>query len=101
MSSGVPPFSKRSGIQYSPTHIDRNAIRGGTLRPSPNQLCIGTWNVEGLTEAKLVILETYMQDHGIHLFCLQELHKAHSEYYITDAGFLLITSGGKDVREYA
>ena len=104
MTSGVAPFcppSKGSGIQYCPTHIDRNVVRGGTLRPSPGQLCIGSWNVEGLTEAKIVTLETYMQDHGIHLLCLQEVRKPMSEYYITDAGFLLISSGGTETQEHA
>ena len=101
MSSGVPPFSKRSCIRYRATHIDRSLVRSGNLRPSPNQLCIGSWNVEGLTEAKLVTLETYMHDHGIHLLCLQEVRKCMSEYYITDAGFLFISSGGTGNIEYA
>ena len=77
------------------------AIRGGTLRPSPSQLCIGSWNVEGLTEAKLITLETYMHDYGIHLLCLQEVRKSMSEYSITEAGFLLICSGGQNTLEYA
>ena len=100
MVSGVPQFSKKSGIQYSATHIDRKVVRGGTLRPSPSQLCIGSWNVEGLTEAKIITLETYMQDHGVHLLCFQETHKCMSEHYITDAGFLLINSGGNESIEY-
>ena len=71
------------------------------MRPSPKQLCIGTWNVEGLTKAKLITLETYMQNHGIHLLCLQEVRKCMSDYSITEAGFLLICSGGQESPEYA
>ena len=81
--------------------MDRNVVRGGALKPSPKQLCIGTWNVEGLSDAKLVTLETYMHDYGIHILCLQEVRKPLSDYSITENGYLLICSGGDSAVEYA
>ena len=76
-------------------------MRGGSLKPSPGQLCIATWNIEGLTEPKLATLETYMHEYGIHMLCLQEVRRLLSDYYVTDNGFLLITSGGQQAPEYA
>ena len=35
---------------------------------------IGTWNVEGLTDAKVVELQHYMMDIGLDVLCLQETH---------------------------
>ena len=100
MGMGVP-LNKKVAVQYYATRMDRNTVRGGTIRPSPRQLCIATWNVEGLTETKLITLQTYMQVYGIHLLCLQEVRKTMSEYYIIEAGFLLICSGGEKSPEHA
>lgn len=93
---------KKGGcIQYAATHIDRNVVRGSSLKPSPGQLCIATWNVEGLTEAKLATVETYTQEYGIHMFCLQEIRRPLSDYCVIDNGFLLICYGGHHSLEYA
>ena len=81
--------------------MDRSVVRGGALQPSPNQLCIATWNVEGLSDAKLGTLEAYMHKYGVHLLCLQEVRRTLSDYCITDNGFLLISSGGQHAPEYA
>lgn len=90
------PLNKKVGVQYCATRINRNAVRGGTIRPSPRQLCIANWNVEVLTETKRITLQSYMQDYAIHLWCLREVRKSMSEYYITEAVlFLLICSGGE------
>ena len=57
--------------------------------------------MEGLAVAKLISIETYMQEYGIHLLCLQEVRKPLSEHSITDKGYLLICSGRKESLEYA
>ena len=64
------------------------------MHPSPNSLYIATWNVEGLTNAKISTLQHYMQEYNIHILCMQEVRKPLSDYFITEQGFLLISSGG-------
>ena len=54
---------------------------------------MGTWNVEGLTDAKIVELQLHMQKLGIGILCLQETHRTESTHEVTDDGFLLILSG--------
>ena len=54
---------------------------------------MGTWNVEGLTDAKVVELQHYMMDIGLDVLCLQETHWTNTDCHVTDAGFLLIPSG--------
>ena len=66
------------------------------------RICIGTWNVEGLTEVKLHEIRTYMNSHSIDIFCIQETHKSGSDYYVSDDGFLVILSGAScEGREWA
>ena len=73
-----------------------------TLRWNSNRICIGTWNVEGLTEVKLFEIRTYMNLHGVDVFCIQETRQSGSDYYVTDDGFLVVLSGGSDGgREWA
>ena len=71
------------------------------MKTSTVQLCVGTWNIEGLTDEKVVLLQVYMEQYGIHVLCLQEVRKPLSDYSITEAGFLLISSGGQNLPEYA
>ena len=78
---------------YRATVFDRQSIRQGLLRPTFKQLQIGTWNVEGLTDTKLITLQHYMKVYDIHILCLQETHKPLSDYVETNEGFLLILSG--------
>ena len=87
--------------RYSAVHVDRIQVRGGDLKTSSVQLCVGTWNVEGLTDEKVLLLQVYMEEYGIHLMCLQEVRKPLSDYSVTEAGFLLICSGGQNAPEYA
>ena len=80
-------------------HID---MRGGTLHPSPLTLNIATWKVEYLTDAKLSTLQHYMDQYNIHIICMQEVRRPLSDYFFTDTGFLVITSGGNgETTEYA
>jgi len=72
------------------------------LRPTTDRLKVATWNVEGLTEAKLVQLQIHMTKRSIDVLCVQETHITKSEYRVLDDGFLLILSGRQDdEREYA
>ena len=63
---------------------------------------MGTWNVEGLTDAKLEHLQLVMSDRRLHILCIQETHLPGADSYVTDSGFLVILSGGPSgCREYA
>ena len=84
---------------YSATVFDRHSVRQGLLRPSFNQLTIATWNVEGLTDEKIITLQRYMEIYDIHILCLQETHKPLSNYIVTEKDFLLILSGRADTKE--
>ena len=67
-----------------------------------NDLIAVSWNVEGLTEDKLLTLQTYMLKYNIDLICLQESHRTKSDYYVTDAGCFVILSGAAgSCKEYA
>ena len=54
---------------------------------------VGTWNVEGLTDAKLVTLRTYMQSLNIDILCIQETHTPKSNVYTTEDNYLIVLSG--------
>jgi exonuclease III len=94
-------MKNKGNSRYSAVHVDRIQVRGGDLKTSTDQLCVGTWNIEGLTDEKILLLQVYMEKYGIHLLCLQEVRKPLSEYIITEAGFLLISSGGQNSPEWA
>ena len=82
-------------LSVGPT-ADPRDYRDGSLRPCNLHLRVGTWNVEGLTEAKHVELEMHMRNLSIDILCLQEIHNTGSEYYSTKSGFLFILSGKVD-----
>ena len=83
-----------SGFGYIASRVDGRIMRGGPLHVSPSSLHIGTWNVEGLSDDKILALQEYIAVHGIHIICMQEVRKPLSDHIITDQGFLLICSGG-------
>ena len=88
---------------YNPTYFDRHHMREGPLQVSSRQLVIGTWNVEGLTDEKIISLRLHMRKMKIDILCIQETHKSGSDYVTLDDGSLLILSGKPDTdsREYA
>ena len=93
-------------MEASSGNVSRKAsalkFRGGDLKPTGGDLRIATWNVEGLTDAKLVQLRGIMEDRGIDILCMQETHVGKSEYIVDESGYLLIHSGREDEeREYA
>ena len=54
---------------------------------------LASWNIEGLTESKLMEVQCTMHDRGIGVMCIQETHRANSYHFITEMGFLVILSG--------
>ena len=83
-----------SGRRHEAQHV-----RGGNLRTTAGQQLFGTWNVEGLTEAKIIQLQLVMVCLGISVLCLQEIHRTMSEYRVTDEGFLVVLSGASTAKE--
>ena len=49
-------------------------FHGGHLRATSRDMRIGIWNVEGLTDAKVLELQHYMMDIGLDVLCLQKTH---------------------------
>ncbi|CAE8714752.1 unnamed protein product [Polarella glacialis] len=78
-------------------------FRDGRLRVPASDLTLATWNMEGLTEAKIIELQIHMQRFGIGILCLHETHRTQSAYYVTAEGFLPVLSGstGDDEPETA
>ena len=80
---------------------DIEELRGGS------SICVGkckiaTWNIEGLTEEKLVELIRIMEERDIGILCLQETHCAGADYFLRNDGYLVIQSGGPNaMREWA
>jgi len=56
-------------------------------------LKIGSWNVEGLTDLKEYEVCQYMQIHNIDIMYIQEIRKKNSAYYTAHFGFLFVLSG--------
>ena len=88
---------------YSSTLFDRTEVRASArLRVSGANFKIATWNVEGLTDEKLLTIQRAMKELDIGIICIQETRKKLSDYFITEDHFLVILSGrADDQREYA
>ena len=98
MNSFVSPaggfFYRRQMLMYDG--------RGGLLRVVEGRLEIGTWNIEGHTDVKLIELQEYMLNMQLDLLCLTEIRKAGAGSYVTEEGFYSILSGGVvGQRDYA
>ena len=72
---------------------DRELLRGGGLRVVSGRWGLATWNVEGLTEVKVEQLQLVMARRDIGLLCIQETHRTNSDYFVTDASYLVIFVG--------
>ena len=81
--------------------VDLTQIHEGQLRVKQGAVSISTWNVEGITDAKLVTLQKYMMDYNIDILCIQETHLPLSDVYTTSFGFLVVLSGGNESPEWA
>ena len=77
---------------YRGNHFDRATLNGGRIRPSSNLDGIASWNVEGMTESKLVELESIMASQRIGILCMQDTHVKESQTYFTAGGYLVILS---------
>ena len=72
------------------------------MRIAPKGWRVATWNVEGLTDVKLVQLQTVMERRNIGVLCVQETHRRNSDYFCTEEGYLVVLSGGVgEGREWA
>ena len=78
------PLAEVAASGYHATHVDRAYVREGNAKPSPERLVVGAWNVEGLSEEKVITLQMYMDMYGIHILCLQEVRRPLSDYSITN-----------------
>lgn len=78
-----------------------HSVRGGKLVVSDLSTMVATWNVEGLTEEKIITIQNFMAERRIAVICLQETHKPRSDVFVTEGGFLLILSGSNAERENA
>ena len=54
---------------------------------------LGTWNIEGYTEAKRIAIQCTMYSLGLQILCIQETHRACSDYFISEEGYLWIFAG--------
>ena len=54
---------------------------------------VATWNVEGITDDKLICLIRSMRFYSIQVFCITETHIEHSFQLSTDDGYLVFYSG--------
>ena len=57
--------------------------RGGGLLPAHPGLRAISWNVEGLTDDKLEVLQVYMAQMKVGIIALQETHTCNSDYFVT------------------
>ena len=77
-------------------------LRGGDLKCCPYCISVGSWNVEGLLDTKIVELERIMHDLGIHILCLQERNWAGADSFVIDGHYFVILSRGIiGVRDHA
>ena len=54
---------------------------------------MASWNVEGLTDIKVIEVKSFMRRHNISVVCIQETHIKRTPYYTTEGGFLVVLSG--------
>ena len=66
------------------------AARKGRVQCCDVSLKIATWNIEGLSDLKIIELQRYMLDMDIDLICLQETHIPGAEAYPTEEGFFIV-----------
>ena len=67
-----------------------------------NRLIVVTWNVEGLSEAKVIEICCFMRANSIDIVCMQETRRAKSDNFVTDDGYEFFLSGrGDTAKEWA
>ena len=73
---------------------DISRLRGGKLHCLSDKFWIGNWNVQGLTDLKLVELQAFMVAMQISVLSMTEVHVAGAESYVSNAVFFVALSGG-------
>ena len=58
-----------------------------------SEINIATWNVEGMSDDKLICLTRSMRQHGIHILCITETHIEDSFQLRTDDSYFIFYSG--------
>lgn len=77
-------------------------IHMDSFTPLDGELCIASWNVEGLSEIKLWELTSSMRRKSISVLCIQETRRSKTPYFYTEEGFLVILSGSSsEEKEWA
>ena len=77
--------------KYRAEKVCREYINDGQLRPIAFRN-FATWNIEGFSLAKLVILEYYMDLYNIDLICLQETHMIINDHYVINVSLSYLVS---------
>ena len=100
VSPGVAASSNMSLSDPSTSRSYKAQLyRDGRLQPSSASIKISSWNIEGLTDSKIIELQNVMMQGNIGIICLQETHKSQSEYWITEDGFLVVLSGAANAED--
>ena len=85
-----------AGHQLGQAKLSIENVRRGRLKPSEKDQQFVSWNIEGLTEAKIVALQQFMKNNRVGIIGMQETHKLMSDYYESEEGFLIILSGSSE-----
>ena len=101
MDDNINNLSVNAFVDYKSTIADLTQVREGQLRVEQGVVLISTWNIEGITDAKLVTLQKYIMDYNIDILCIQETHLPLSDVYTTSFGFVVVLSGGNESPEWA
>ena len=91
----APSLFRVDGAGRGLSWFSRDCFRGGDLRVASTHLNIVTWNVEGFSDAKLITIQQRTIEFNVDIVCLQETHRAMSEYFVTLEGTLVFL---QDVR---
>lgn len=69
---------------------------------SPNQLNIGSWNLEELTNINIHEVCEYMKTNSVDVMCIQECRNLKSDEFWSDSGHIVLLSGsGRGLMEWA
>ena len=94
-STQVSPGSREGDTRHNFVHSEHVTSLKEGLR-------VVSWNVEGLSEIKLFEIVQMMRRRKVDILCMQETRIKQSPHYMTDEGFLVISSGPTgDGGEYA
>ena len=73
--------------RYGDLQSDLDSLRNQSLSPCSKYISIGSWNVEGLSDAKIAAMQYHISNSGCQILCIQETHHNMSDYWISEEGF--------------